>query len=47
MVIVSSKLIREHLKEPVVKQMFDLLVTDREVQGYLRMSNIMAVDRLI
>jgi metal-dependent HD superfamily phosphatase/phosphodiesterase len=47
MVIVSSKLILSHLKEPIVKQMFGLMETDKEVQGYLRMSNIMAVDRLI
>lgn len=47
MVTVSTNLILDHLKEPIVKQMFDLLETDRVVQGYLRMSNIMAVDRLI
>ena len=47
MVVVSQRLILDHLKDPLVKHMFDLLVTDREVQGYLRMSNIMAVDRLI
>ena len=47
MVIVSSKLILDHLKEPTVKKMFGLLETDAEVQGHLRMSNIMAVNRLM
>jgi len=46
MVVVSSKLIINHLKEPRVRQMFDLLENDVEVQGYLRMSNVMAVNRL-
>lgn len=46
MVVVSPSLIFSHLKEPRVDQMFRLLENDSEVQGYLRMSNVMAVDRL-
>jgi len=47
MVVVSSRLILDHLEESRVKQMFHLLENDAEVQGYLRMSNVMAVDRLV
>lgn len=47
MVVVSPKLIIDHLKEPRLKQMFHLLENDAEVQGYLKMSNVMAVDRLM
>ena len=46
MVTVSAKLIQSHLKEPKVKQMFRLMETDIEVQNTLRMSNVMAVERL-
>jgi metal-dependent HD superfamily phosphatase/phosphodiesterase len=46
MVTVSSKLIQSHLDEPKVEQMFRLLETDLEVQSTLRMSNVMAVERL-
>jgi metal-dependent HD superfamily phosphatase/phosphodiesterase len=46
MVTVSSKLIRSHLNESKVEQMFRLLETDLEVQNTLRMSNVMAVERL-
>lgn len=45
MVVVSPKLILDHLSEPHVNQMFRLLESDAEVQGYLKMSNVMAVDR--
>ncbi len=46
MVTVSANLIQSHLKEPKVKQMFQLMETDIEVQNTLRMSNVMAVERL-
>ena len=46
MVAVSANLIQSHLKEPKVKQMFRLMETDIEVQNTLRMSNVMAVERL-
>jgi len=46
MVTVSANLIQSHLKEPKVKQMFRLMETDIEVQNTLRMSNVMAVERL-
>jgi metal-dependent HD superfamily phosphatase/phosphodiesterase len=46
MVTVSSNLIQSHLDEPKVEQMFQLLESDLEVQSTLRMSNIMAVERL-
>jgi metal-dependent HD superfamily phosphatase/phosphodiesterase len=46
MVTVSLNLIRSHLKEPKVEQMFRLLESDLEVQSTLRMSNVMAVERL-
>jgi len=47
MVVVSSDLINSHLEEPKVERMFRLLEGDNEVQGYLRMANVMAVDRLM
>lgn len=47
MVAVSSKLIFDHLKEPRLSQMFHLLENDAVVQGYLSMSNVMVVDRLM
>lgn len=46
MVTVSANLITAHLNEPKVEQMFRLLETDLEVQSTLRMSNVMAVERL-
>ena len=46
MVTVSANLINSHLNEPRVEQMFRLLETDLEVQNTLRMSNVMAVERL-
>jgi metal-dependent HD superfamily phosphatase/phosphodiesterase len=46
MVTVSSNLIQSHLNEPKIKQMFRLLESDLEVQTTLRMSNVMAVERL-
>ncbi|UCC59088.1 MAG: HD domain-containing protein [Candidatus Bathyarchaeum sp.] len=46
MVTVSSNLIQSHLNEPKVEQMFRLLESDLEVQSTLRMSNVMAVERL-
>ena len=46
MVTVSANLIQSHLNEPKVEQMFRLLETDLEVQNTLRMSNVMAVERL-
>jgi len=46
MVTVSANLIKSHLSEPKVEQMFRLLETDLEVQNTLRMSNVMAVERL-
>jgi metal-dependent HD superfamily phosphatase/phosphodiesterase len=46
MVTVSSNLIQSHLKEQKVEQMFRLLESDLEVQSTLRMSNVMAVERL-
>ena len=46
MVTVSSNLINDHLDEPKVEQMFRLMESDVEVQTTLRMSNVMAVERL-
>jgi metal-dependent HD superfamily phosphatase/phosphodiesterase len=46
MVVVSANLIQSHLKEPKVEQMFRLMESDMEVQSTLRMSNVMAVERL-
>ena len=46
MVTVSSRLIFSHLEEPRVRRMFDLLENDAEVQSYLRMGNMMVVNRL-
>jgi len=47
MVVVSSRLILDHLQEPKVDQMFHLLEKDAEIQGHLRMSNLMVVDRMM
>jgi metal-dependent HD superfamily phosphatase/phosphodiesterase len=46
MVTVSSNLIKLHMEEPKVKQMFQLMENDLEIQNTLRMSNVMAVERL-
>ena len=46
MIEVTTELVYSHLGEPRVKQMFDLLETDSEVQGCLQMSNMMTVNRL-
>nr|AHM02023.1 metal dependent phosphohydrolase [uncultured miscellaneous Crenarchaeota group] len=46
MVTVSLNLIQSHLNEVKVEQMFRLLESDLEVQSTLRMSNVMAVERL-
>lgn len=46
MVTVSQTLINNHLAEPRVAQMFHLMENDIEVQNTLRMSNVMAVERL-
>lgn len=46
MVTVSANLITAHLNEPKVEQTFRWLETDLEVQSTLRMSNVMAVERL-
>lgn len=47
MVVVSPNLINSHLKEPSIVKMFHLLESDKYVQGYLQMANVMAVDRLM
>lgn len=46
MVKVSTHLINSHLGNPKVKKMFHLMENDPEVQNTLRMSNVMAVERL-
>ena len=46
MVTVSANLIESHLDAPKVEQMFRLMESDLEVQNTLRMSNVMAVERL-
>jgi metal-dependent HD superfamily phosphatase/phosphodiesterase len=46
MVTVSSNLINSHLSEPKVEQMFRSMESDLEIQNTLRMSNVMAVERL-
>lgn len=46
MVVVSANLIDSHLNEPKVEQLFRLMENDLEIQNTLRMSNIMAVQRL-
>ena len=47
MVVVSSNLVYSHLEEPKVEKMFRLLENDLEVQSCLRMTNVMAVKRLM
>jgi len=46
MVVVSADLINSHLDEPKVKQLFQLMENDPEIQNTLHMSNTMAVERL-
>jgi uncharacterized protein len=46
MVSVSANLINFHLDNPKVEQMFRLMENDLEIQNTLRMSNVMAVERL-
>jgi uncharacterized protein len=46
MVTVSNRLIFNHLEEPRVRRVFDILEGDVEVQTHLRMSNEMVVKRL-
>ena len=46
MVVVSNRLIYRHIDSPILKEAFNLLQEDLEVQSYLRMANIMAVKRL-
>jgi metal-dependent HD superfamily phosphatase/phosphodiesterase len=46
MVLVSNRLVHQHLDTPLLSEAFDLLQEDLEIQSYLRMSNIMAVKRL-
>ncbi|WP_309493485.1 HD domain-containing protein [Candidatus Hecatella orcuttiae] len=46
-VLVSSKLIYSHLKNPKLRKMFNLLEKDTDVQTYLSMANTMAVKRLM
>ena len=43
---VSTDLIYSQLEEPRLKKMFNLLENDAEVQGCLRMSNVMTVNRM-
>jgi len=46
MVLVSSRLVHRRLDSPLLKEAFNLLQEDLEIQSYLRMANIMAVKRL-
>jgi len=46
MVVVSPRLIYTHLKEPRLQKVFNLLENDVEIQTYLQMANVMAVERL-
>ena len=46
MVIVSPRLIHRHLKEQSLRRIFRFLEEDLEVQSYLQMANVMAVERL-
>ena len=43
---VSTDLIYSQLEEPRLRKMFNLLENDQEVQGCLRMSNVMTVNRM-
>jgi metal-dependent HD superfamily phosphatase/phosphodiesterase len=46
LVTVTNRLIFNHLEEPRVRRVFELLEGDLEVQTYLKMSNEMVVNRL-
>jgi len=46
MVVVGPRLIMNHLNEPHVRRIFELLESDVEIQTYLKMSNKMVVERL-
>ncbi len=46
MVVVSPNLIHKHLKVPLLRKAFNLLEKDAEVQSFLQMANVMAVNRL-
>jgi len=46
MTVVSPRLIYTHLREPHLLKIFNLLENDVEVQIYLQMANVMAVNRL-
>ena len=46
MVTVSANLLLSHLDNPKLEQMFQLMENDTEIQNTLRMSNVMAVERL-
>jgi len=46
LVTVSNRLIFNHLEEPRVRRVFDMLEGDLEVQTYLKMSNEMVVKRM-
>jgi len=46
MAAVSPRLIYTHLKEPHLLRVFNILENDVEIQTYLHMANIMAVNRM-
>ena len=46
MTVVSPRLVYTHLREPHLLKVFNLLENDVEVQTYLQMANVMAVERL-
>ena len=46
MVLVSQDLVYYHLRSSKLRTIFELLESDREVQALLKMSNVMAVNRL-
>ena len=46
MVVVSPNLIHRHLKIRLLRKAFNLLERDAEVQTFLQMANVMAVNRL-
>jgi hypothetical protein len=46
MAVVSPKMVYSHLREPRLLRVFNFLEGDLEVQTYLEMANVMAVERL-
>ena len=46
MTVVSPRLVYTHLRKPHLRKAFNLLENDAEVQTYLQMANVMAVERL-